>query len=63
MRVTGKVIGAPAASSGASGRGRHERGDDDGPSDVVLAAGALGGIVAGLLAGGALAGARRRRPA
>ncbi len=59
VRVTGKVIGAPVAPSGS---GAVDTSGGDGPSDVVLLAGALGGIAAGLLAGGALAG-RRRRPA
>jgi hypothetical protein len=63
VRVTGKVIGAPASPSGASGAVDTSADDDDGSSNGVLAVGALGGIVAGLLAGGALAGARRRRPA
>ncbi len=63
VRVTGKMIGAPASPSGASGAVDTSPSDDDGPSNGVLAIGALGGIVAGLLAGGALAGARRRRPA
>ena len=57
-RGAGGVVGSMRL-----GGGRHEGGDDDGPSDGVLLAGALGGIVAGLLAGGALAGVRRRRPA
>ncbi len=60
VRVTGKVIGAPVASSGSGAVDTSGGGGDDGPSDVVLLAGALGGIVAGLLAGGALAGWRRR---
>ena len=63
VRVTGKVIGAPVASSDSTaGSGAVDTfgGGDDGPSDIVLLAGALGGIVAGLLAGGALAGWRRR---
>ena len=34
-----------------------------GPSDIVLLAGAIGGIAVGLVGGGALAGVRRRRPA
>jgi Ca-activated chloride channel family protein len=64
VRVRGKVIGAPAAPSGSSGAvDTSTSAGDDGPSDVVLAAGGLGAIVAGLLAGGALAGMRRRRPA
>lgn len=62
VRVTGKVIGgskpAPEREAGASGSS-----GDDGPSDGVLLAGGLGGIVVGLVAGGALAGVGRRRPA
>ena len=60
--VTGKVIEDRSASSAepapASGGD-----DDDGPSDLVLAAGGIGGIVVGLVGGGALAGMGRRRPA
>ena len=63
VRVTGKVIGAskpasdPEPASGSSG------GDDGGPSDIVLLAGGIGGIALGVVAGGALAGVGRRRPA
>jgi Ca-activated chloride channel homolog len=61
VRVTGKVIGKPVASSGStSGGSAPTASADDGPSDIVLLAGALGAIVVGLLAGGAVA---RRRPA
>ena len=64
MRVTGKVLESPKTASdpqqvSSSGGG----GDDDGPSDVVLLAGAIGGIAVGLVGGGALAGVRRKRPA
>jgi hypothetical protein len=64
VRVTGKVLASPKTASdpqqvSSSGGG----GDDDGPSDVVLLAGAIGGIAVGLVGGGALAGVRRRRPA
>ena len=59
VRVTGKVIGgskpSPTSPSGSEGN------DDNGPSDLVLLAGGVGGIAVGLVAGGALAGARRRR--
>ena len=61
VRVTGKVIGGskPADLTAArAGRGA----DDDGPSDLVLLAGGVGGIAVGRWRGGAL-GARRRRPA
>ena len=63
VRVTGKVIGkAPAADatpSPLSGGG----GGDDGTSDLVLAIGGPGGIVAGVFAGAAAAGLGRRRTA
>jgi hypothetical protein len=64
VRVTGKVIepeptpddavGEPSPGSGGSA--------DEGTSDLLLAAGGAGGIVLGLLAGGAAAGMGRRRP-
>jgi Ca-activated chloride channel family protein len=65
VRVTGKVIGAAKTPDGGgdtsplSGSG----GDDDGTSDLVLAIGGAGGILAGVFAGGAAAGLGRRRPA
>jgi hypothetical protein len=64
VRVTGKVIGAPAAEQDPEERpaADPEAGDDEeGTSDLVLAAGGLGGIVVGLVAGGAAAGLGRRR--
>jgi Ca-activated chloride channel homolog len=60
VRVTGKVIGASKPASDAA---PPASADDDGPSDLVLLAGGVGGIAVGLVAGGALAGAHRRRPA
>ena len=63
VRVTGKVIGAPAADQDPDERpaADPEAGDDEeGASDIVLLAGGVGGIVVGLVAGGAAAG--RRRP-
>jgi Ca-activated chloride channel family protein len=62
VRVTGKVLQAsePASSDAGPASGSSEK--DDGPSDLVLLAGGVGGIAVGLVAGGAL-GARRRRPA
>jgi Ca-activated chloride channel family protein len=66
VRVTGKVIEASSTASDpgqVSSPGGEAGDDEDGPSDVVLAAGGLGGIVVGLLGGGALAGIGRRRPA
>ena len=62
VRVTGKVLGSSKTASDP-GQASSSGGDDDGPSDVVLLAGALGGIAVGLLGGGALAGVRRGRPA
>jgi Ca-activated chloride channel homolog len=64
VRVTGKVLGAPAAEQDPEERpaADPEAGDDEeGTSDLVLAAGGLGGIVVGLVAGGAAAGLGRRR--
>ena len=64
VRVTGKVIEEqPGPGSDEDGAPAPASADDDGPGDVVLAAGGLGGILVGLLAGGALAGMGRRRPA
>jgi Ca-activated chloride channel family protein len=66
VRVTGKVIGAPAAEQDPDERpaADPEAGDDEeGASDLVLAAGGLGGVVVGLMAGGAAAGMGRRRSA
>jgi Ca-activated chloride channel homolog len=63
VRVTGKVIKAPSSSEPEPVSSSGSGGDDDGPSDVVLLAGGLGGIVVGLVGGGALAGMGRRRPA
>ncbi len=63
VRVTGKVIGAPAKEQDPDDRpaADPEAGDDEeGASDIVLLAGGVGGIVVGLVAGGAAAG--RRRP-
>jgi Ca-activated chloride channel family protein len=61
VRVRGKLIGAPATPSNpneVTGAVDTADGGGDGPSELVLAAGALGGIAVGLLAGGAIA--RRR---
>jgi Ca-activated chloride channel family protein len=63
VRVTGKVIEEPPGPAGDGAPAPSSDGDDEGASDVVLAAGGLGGIVVGLLAGGALGGLGRRRPA
>ena len=64
VRVRGKVIGSPPASEPDGGQPASSTGDsDDGASDAVLAAGGGAGILVGLLAGGALAGMRRRRTA
>ena len=61
VRVTGKVIGKPSnATPSPLGGGS---GGDAGTSDLVLALGGLGGIVAGLFAGAAAAGLGRRRTA
>jgi von Willebrand factor type A domain len=64
VRVTGKVIGkAPAADATPSPLNGGGSGGDDGTSDLVLAIGGLGGIVAGVFAGAAAAGLGRRRTA
>src|SRR5215207_7786891 len=63
VRVTGKVLEDPKASGSDPSPASSGGDDDSGPSDVVLLAGGLGGIVVGLLGGGALAGVRRGRPA
>ena len=68
VRITGKAIGEPLASEDsedppASGRGSGSAEADDGTSDLVLAAGGAGGILIGVLAGGAASGLGRRRPA
>ena len=60
VRVTGDVIESSKPSDAAPPASAD---DDDGPSDLVLLAGGVGGIAVGLVAGGALAGVRRRRPA
>ena len=63
VRVSGKVIGEPAASKDAEVAPSSDAGSsaDDGTSDLVLAAGGAGGILVGVLAGGAAAGLGRRR--
>jgi Ca-activated chloride channel homolog len=61
VRVTGKVLEGPKPSDSAPPGSSAD--DDDGPSDLVLLAGGIGGIAVGLVAGGALAGTRRRRTA
>jgi hypothetical protein len=68
VRVTGKVIGEQPAPEDSedepvSGSGGGSAEADDGTSDLVLAAGGAGGILIGVLAGGAAAGLGRRRPA
>ena len=64
VRVTGKVIGkAPASDATPSPLSGGGSGGDDGTSDLVLAIGGAGGILLGVLAGGAAAGIGRRRPA
>jgi hypothetical protein len=60
VRVTGKVLERPKQPEGDGAPAPSSSSDDDGPSDVVLAVGGLGGILVGLLGGGALAGMRRR---
>ena len=64
VRVTGKVHrGAGLAVGRRRGRSTRAPTTTTARATACCAVGALGGIVAGLLAGGALAGARRRRPA
>jgi hypothetical protein len=63
VRVTGKVLASPKTASDPPVSSSGGGGEDDGPSDVALLAGAIGGIAVGLVGGGALAGVRRRRPA
>ncbi len=64
VRVTGKVIGkAPASDATPSPLAGGGSGGDGGTSDLVLALGGLGGIVAGVFAGAAMAGLGRRRTA
>jgi hypothetical protein len=53
----------PQGNAGGGGAAPASSAGDDGPSDLVLALGGVGGIVAGLLAGVAVAGMRRGRPA
>ena len=62
VKVSGKVIESSKPASDPEPAGSSDA-DDDGPSDIVLLAGGVGGIAVGLVAGGALAGTRRRRPA
>jgi Ca-activated chloride channel family protein len=62
VRVTGKVLESQG-NAGGGGSAPASGAGDDGPGDLVLALGGVGGIVAGLLAGVAVAGMRRGRPA
>ncbi len=65
VRVTGKVIGkAPGSDATPSPLSGAGSGGDGGTSDLVLAIGGAGGILLGVVAGGAAAaGLGRRRPA
>ncbi len=66
VRVTGKVLAAAKTPSGETpptNAGGGASSVDAGTSDLLLAVGGAGGILAGLFAGGAAAGLGRKRPA